>query len=117
MHGRLDGRQDNGDDEGDGEGPDDELLGEVIMAVEMKEHGGIGCAYFSARNQRLYLLEEVALGSLEILESLLIQIQPTTVIISVRCPERLSDFLEKGAVSMGNQTQGIAHASIQCPCT
>lgn len=49
--------------------PDDTLegdmdaLAEIIMAVNMTDRGSIGCAYYVAREEKLYFMEDVPLGN------------------------------------------------------
>lgn len=93
------------DDYGDGDSSDD-AGSEIIVAVEMKENGPLGCAYFVAETGSLHLLEEVASGTVEILESLFIQIQPTTVVMSARSSEAFSEFVNKGAVGTDGTGNG-----------
>ena len=42
---------------------DDEQLELVVMAVDVRERGTIGCAYYVAREERLFCMEEVRGGS------------------------------------------------------
>lgn len=44
-------------------------LGHVIAAIDVKDHGTIGCAYFSAEKQRIYLLEDSRSGGRETIEA------------------------------------------------
>lgn len=41
---------------------------EVIMAVDMKSRGEIGCTYYVAREETLYFMEEVKSGSVDIVD-------------------------------------------------
>jgi DNA mismatch repair protein MSH5 len=47
---------------------DEELLDHIIVAVDVKESGHIGCAYYVAREERLFCMEDVPKGGNEILE-------------------------------------------------
>lgn len=59
--------------EGDGEEnqePDNEdALSEIIMAVDVKDRMTIGCCYYVAREEKLALMEDVKLGSLEMVQT------------------------------------------------
>lgn len=46
-------------------GKDDDSLDEVVMAIEMKRKGPLGCCYYVAREEALYFMEEIHLGSTE----------------------------------------------------
>ncbi|CAK7275293.1 hypothetical protein SEPCBS57363_006607 [Sporothrix epigloea] len=65
----------------------------VYMALEMKADGTIGCAYFVAASSTLYLYEDIRIASLEVIESILFQAQPTCILVPSSSPEKLMDFL------------------------
>ena len=67
------------------------------MAVGMKERGSVGCAYYIAREEKLYLMEDIKYAGLEIIDMLKIHIQPTVILISTRCEETLEEHLGKEA--------------------
>ena len=48
--------------------PDDDLC-QVVMALDVKERGTVGCCYYAAEEERLYILEDVEQGGLEIIET------------------------------------------------
>jgi DNA mismatch repair protein MSH5 len=52
----------NGDDA-------DETLDNVVMAVDIKERGIVGCAYYVAREERLFCMEEIVNGGKDIVET------------------------------------------------
>ncbi|KAI0508600.1 putative MSH5 protein [Xylaria bambusicola] len=89
-----------------GEGID--VLNEIIMAVDMKDRGPrgstIGCAYYSVLEEALYLLEDVQMAGIDLVETLLLHAQPTTMLISSRTPEPLAQLLARGSQDVnGNQ--------------
>jgi DNA mismatch repair protein MSH5 len=47
----------------------DETLDNVIMAIDMKEHGTVGCAYYVAREERLFCMEDVVHGGTDTVET------------------------------------------------
>jgi DNA mismatch repair protein MSH5 len=47
----------------------DETLDNVIMAIDMKEHGTVGCAYYVAREERLFCMEDVMHGGIDTVET------------------------------------------------
>lgn len=53
----------NNDDEAN------EDLEQVVMAIDRQQKGAIGCAYYAAREERLYCLQDVANGSLQAIET------------------------------------------------
>ncbi|EXJ68589.1 uncharacterized protein A1O5_08383 [Cladophialophora psammophila CBS 110553] len=54
------------------------------MAVDIKEKGKIGCAYYIAGEERLLCMEEVIGGAEDVVDKLKLDLQPTIVILSVR---------------------------------
>ena len=67
------------------------------MAIDMKERGTIGCAYYVTREERLYLLEDIKTAGMEVIDTLKIHAQPTVVLISTRSDERLEMHLSREA--------------------
>lgn len=58
----------NATDEGRESEEDFDAFNEVVMAVDMKSRGEIGCAYYLAREETLYFMEEVKSGSVDIID-------------------------------------------------
>lgn len=72
-------------------------MNEIVMAVDMKERGTLGCAYYIAREEKLRLMEDVKMASLDIVDMLKLHAQPTVLLISSRADEELEDYLSKEA--------------------
>jgi DNA mismatch repair protein MSH5 len=75
-------------------------MNEIVMAVDMKERGTLGCAYYIARDEKLCLMEDVKMASLDIVDMLKLHAQPTVLLISSRADEELEDYLSKEARSI-----------------
>jgi len=76
------------------------------MAIDMKDNGTVGCAYYVAIDEALFLQEDVPLVGIELVETLLRHAEPTTVLISIRSPDTLVRFVESGAQDFqGNRNQ------------
>jgi DNA mismatch repair protein MSH5 len=96
-------QRNNADDEDDGlaedhvPGADADALHEVIMAIDIKDNGNLGCAYYIAAGEILYLLEDIAVAGNEILETLLLHAKPTTILVPTRTSQAVTDLLAKGA--------------------
>lgn len=91
-------QRNNADDEEDGHpGVDADALHEVIMAIDIKDNGNLGCAYYIAAEEILYLLEDVAVAGFEIVETLLLHAKPTTILIPSRTSQAMKELLAKGA--------------------
>lgn len=88
------------------DGVDSDVLNEVIMAVDMKDNGTVGCAYYVALDESLFLQQDIPLAGIELVEILILHVEPTTVLISVRGPDDLVAFLEVGAQDFkGNRNE------------
>lgn len=46
-----------------------DYLQEIVMAVEIKERGTVGCAYYVAQEEKLYCIEQIKFGNVEIVDS------------------------------------------------
>lgn len=88
-------RQGDSPPDQDQDGMDD--ANEIIMAIEMKENNTVGCAYYIMVEETLCLQEDIPMAGIEIVETLLLQAEPTTVIIHNRAPGKMADFLESHA--------------------
>ncbi|KAK0656043.1 muts domain V-domain-containing protein [Cercophora newfieldiana] len=65
------------------------------MAVDIDKDGKVGCAYYVAIDEALHIEEDIALGGLELVDTLLLRVQPTTVIVPNRAPGNLVELLER----------------------
>ncbi|KAI1826467.1 putative MSH5 protein [Xylaria intraflava] len=86
-----------------------DAMNEIIMAIDMRDRGShgslIGCAYYVVMEEALYLLEDVAMAGVDLVETLLLHAQPTTVLISARAPETLANFLSSSSQDInGNRS-------------
>ena len=64
------------------------------MAIDMQSRCTVGCSYYLARSETLYLMEDVMLGGADIADGLKTMIQPTCVLAPSRCHEALLDKLD-----------------------
>ncbi|WPG99670.1 Hypothetical protein R9X50_00248900 [Acrodontium crateriforme] len=81
-----------------------DLLDEVVMAVGMTDSGTVGCAYYVAREEKLLFMEDLRLGSLEMVDALRLFINPTVLLVSIKCPEELIDCLDPDMRSGSKRT-------------
>jgi DNA mismatch repair protein MSH5 len=77
-----------------------DAMNEIIMAIDMKERGTIGCAYYVAREEKICLMDDIKMAGLETIETLKLQAQPTIILISIRSDEKLEEYLSRGARSI-----------------
>lgn len=93
------------------EGDEPEGLDEIIMAIDMRDNGTVGSAYYVAIDEALFLQEDVTMAGIEFVETLLLRVEPTTVLISLRSPDSLVEFLEAGAQDFEGNREGIEFLS------
>ena len=74
-----------------------DALNEVIMAIDVDKEGKVGCAYYVAMDEALVLEEDIPMGGIEAVDTLLLHVQPTSIIIPNRAPGDLIEFLERDA--------------------
>lgn len=48
---------------------EDDALNEVVMAVDLRERGTVGCCYYVAREEKLYFMEDVKHGGLDVIDT------------------------------------------------
>ena len=44
-------------------------LAEIIMAVNLTDRGTVGCAYYVAREEKLYFMEDAQLGGPDVIDA------------------------------------------------
>ncbi|RAH66189.1 MutS family protein MSH5 [Aspergillus aculeatinus CBS 121060] len=62
----------------------DDELDQVIVAIDSRESGTVGCSYYSVREERLYLLGDLRHSDSEVIDSLILQTSPTMLLLSPR---------------------------------
>ncbi|KAJ5664349.1 hypothetical protein N7507_005080 [Penicillium longicatenatum] len=62
----------------------DDDLGHVIVAFDIKDYGTVGCAYYSADHEKMYLLGDSRSGGMETIDTLIAQIKPTVILTPPR---------------------------------
>lgn len=51
------------------EDPDDDTLNEIIMAVDLTPRGTVGCCYYVAREEKLYFMEDIQWGEVDVVDA------------------------------------------------
>ncbi|ESZ91643.1 DNA mismatch repair protein Msh6 [Sclerotinia borealis F-4128] len=72
-------------------------MNEIVMAIEFKERGIVGCAYYIAREEKLCMMADISKAGLDTIDTLKIHVEPTVILISTRCEEVLEEHLQKDA--------------------
>ncbi|KAL8718148.1 MAG: hypothetical protein Q9225_004683 [Loekoesia sp. 1 TL-2023] len=115
LHPGNDGRLDAGSspecDPDINEREEDDSMNEVIMAVDLRDRGTVGCAYYVAREEKLYMMEDVRFGGIEIVETcearsttvleagadaqeVKLYARPTVILLSTRVDESIDAYLD-----------------------
>ncbi|PGH07736.1 hypothetical protein AJ79_06213 [Helicocarpus griseus UAMH5409] len=81
---------------GNQEQSENEDLCQVVMAIDMKERGTVGCCYYVADEEKLYMLEDITSGGLEAIETLKLDVEPTLVLISTRADQSTGNLGQDG---------------------
>ena len=103
----------------EGEQEDDSDPDEVIMCVDMRERGTVGCCYYECSTGSLHLVEDIQCGGLEVIDTreyactkitcawtdeeiVKLHIQPTVVILSMRVEETVEQYFDPDGRSRGS---------------
>ncbi|KAF6234396.1 hypothetical protein HO173_007429 [Letharia columbiana] len=86
----------------EGEQEEDSDPDEVIMCVDMRERGTVGCCYYESSTGSLHLVEDIQCGGLEMIGTLKLHIQPTVVILSMRVDETVERYFDPDGRSRGS---------------
>ncbi|KAH9865562.1 hypothetical protein J1614_009147 [Plenodomus biglobosus] len=49
---------------------DDDSLNEIVMAVDLLPRGAVGCCYYVARDEKMFFMEDIQFGNVDIIETL-----------------------------------------------
>ena len=91
---------------------DADAMNEIIMAVDLRDRGTIGCAYYVAREEKLCLMEDIKMGGLDIIDTLKIHVQPTVILISNRSDEKLEEHLNSEARGIDRGEEASKYRSL-----
>ena len=48
---------------------ENDAVTEVVMALDMRERGTVGCCYYVAREEKLYFMEDVKFGGVDVIDT------------------------------------------------
>lgn len=88
-----------------------DALNDIIMAVDMRGRGDVGCAYYVAQEETIYCMEDVKIGGPDIVEgcksfapfqrvfqahmgSVKIYVEPTAILVPTKADDALIDRLD-----------------------
>ncbi|KAF1995853.1 hypothetical protein P154DRAFT_609734 [Amniculicola lignicola CBS 123094] len=83
---------------------DEDYLNEIIMAVDLRDRGTVGCCYYVARDETLYFMEDVQCGGVDIVDALRTYIEPTVILVSSKVDDEVVDKLDPDTRSRGSET-------------
>ena len=103
----------------EGEQEEESDPAEVIMCVDMRERGTVGCCYYESSTGSLHLVEDIRCGGLEVIDTcqyclcedtcvkidkeiVKLHIQPTVVILSMRVDETVEQYFDPDGRSRGS---------------
>lgn len=99
---------------------ENDALNEVVMAVDLRDGGTVGCCYYVAREEKLYFMEDVKYGGLDIIDTrkrssilsiseqridygtVKLHANPTVILLSTRVDESVDAHLDPERVSTGS---------------
>jgi DNA mismatch repair protein MSH5 len=82
----------------------DDTLNEVVMAVDMTPRGTVGCCYYVARDEKLFFMEDIQFGHVDVVDTLRVFINPTVVLLSTKVDDTVFDRFDPEARSSGSVT-------------
>lgn len=54
-------------------GADDDTLNEIVMSLDLTQKGTVGCSYYVARHEKLYLMEDLHFGGVDAVDACTLQ--------------------------------------------
>lgn len=79
-----------------------DALNEIVLAIDMRERGTLGCAYYVASEEKLFLMADIPQSSVQIVDTLKLHASPTIVLISTRSDDALEEHLQTEARDIGS---------------
>ncbi|KLU87540.1 DNA mismatch repair protein MutS [Magnaporthiopsis poae ATCC 64411] len=68
----------------------------VILALDLRNNGDLGSAYYTSVDDTLFVQQDTS-GGMELVELLVLHVQPTVVLVPNRASDELVSYLEKSA--------------------
>ncbi|KAI1005835.1 hypothetical protein K3495_g2390 [Podosphaera aphanis] len=85
---------------------DSDAMNDVFMAIDMRDHGTIGCTYYVPREQKLYMMQDIKMDHPDTIDTLKLHIQPTVILINNRSDEKLEEYLIHDARGIDRDGEG-----------
>lgn len=90
---------------------------DVLLAFDLKSGGHLGCSYYASEIGALCILEDVALADEAMIDTLMLQVQPTTVLTPIQIPGILSRALSPWRMSNLSAVARLFDKEIRCELT
>ncbi|KAL1792204.1 hypothetical protein ACET3X_009955 [Alternaria dauci] len=75
----------------------DDTLIEIVMAVDLTPRGTVGCCYYVARDEKLYFMEDIQCGDVDVVEALRTFIEPTVILVSTKIDNKVIERVDPEA--------------------
>jgi DNA mismatch repair protein MSH5 len=76
---------------------DEDTLNEVVMAIDLTPRGTVGCCYYVARDEKLFFMEDIQLGDVDVVDALRVFIDPTVILVSTKIDDTVIDRFDPDA--------------------
>lgn len=95
---------------------DADEMNEIILAIDMREKDIVGCSYYIAREEKLYVMQDIKMAGLDVINTLKFRAQPTLILISTRSDEKLEENLSKEArgIDKGDEASTLHMSRLTC---
>ncbi|KAL8885773.1 MAG: hypothetical protein Q9215_006422 [Flavoplaca cf. flavocitrina] len=90
---------------------EDDSLNEVVMAIDLRDRGTVGCAYYIAREEKLYMMQDMSSGGIETVELLKLHAQPTVILLSTKSDENVCTYLDPARGNVESAAEEAAEES------
>jgi DNA mismatch repair protein MSH5 len=81
---------------------DDDTRDEVIMAIDLTARGTVGCCYYVAKDEKLFFMEDIQFGDVDVVEALRTFIDPTVILVSTKIDDAVINRFDPEAKSDGS---------------
>ncbi|KAF2832856.1 hypothetical protein CC86DRAFT_414515 [Ophiobolus disseminans] len=85
----------------------DDTLNEVIMAVDLTPRGTVGCCYYVARDEKMFFMEDIQMGDVDVVDALRLFIDPTVILVSTKIDDTVVDRFDPEAKN-GGSVSGVS---------
>lgn len=81
---------------------DADAMNETVLAIDMKDRKTLGCAYYIAGQEKLYIINDIKTAGIELIDTLKVHASPTLILLNARADEMLVNHLGKEARDQDN---------------